>query len=142
MFDSSAIEVSADPSRIDLPLVCDFLGQSYWAKHVPRELVEQSIRNSLCFGAYLNGQQIAFARVITDRALVAYLADVFVLPEYRRCGVAKALMRNVLDHPELKTARVFLLRTRDAHGLYKRFGFGPVPRPEELMGRYVLKGTP
>jgi GNAT superfamily N-acetyltransferase len=137
MLDSLTFEISADPTRIDLAMVCDFLGQSYWAKHFPRELVERSIRNSLCFGAYVGDQQIAFARVITDRALVAYLADVFVLPSFRGHGVGKELIRSVLDHPDLQTTRVFLLRTRDAQRLYERFGFGPLPRPEEMMGRYV-----
>src|SRR6185503_1386265 len=97
-----------------------------------RETVERSIRNSLCFGVYAAGKQIAFARVITDRAVFAYLADVFVIPEFRGRGVAKLLMRTILAHPALQTLRSFVLGTRDAHGLYSQFGFGPVAEPGRL----------
>jgi GNAT superfamily N-acetyltransferase len=130
-------EISCDPARIDVSLVHGFLSSSYWAKGRSRETVERSIRNSLCFGAYAAGRQIAFARVITDRAVFAYLADVFVVPEFRRRGVSKALMRAILAHPELQTLRTFLLGTLDAHGLYAQFGFGPLREPERLMGRYA-----
>ena len=129
-------EISCDPTRIDISLVHDFLCQSYWAEGRSRDVVERSIRNSLCFGAYTVEQQIAFARVITDRAVFAYLADVFVVPEFRGRGISKALMRAILDHPDLLNLRVFLLGTRDAHGLYAQFGFRPVQNPERLMGRY------
>jgi N-acetylglutamate synthase-like GNAT family acetyltransferase len=130
-------EISCDPTRIDLSLVHAFLGTSYWAQGRGRETVERSIQNSLCFGAYAAGRQIAFARVITDRAVFAYLADVFVVPEFRRRGVSKALIQAILAHPDLQELRSFLLATRDAHGLYAQFGFGPVREPQRLMERYA-----
>lgn len=128
-------EISCDPSRIDVSLVHDFLTQSYWAHGRSRDVVERSIRHSLCFGAYHAGRQIAFARVITDRAVFAYLADVFVVPAFRGRGVAKALIKAVLDHSDLQNLRVFMLGTRDAHGLYAKFGFRPLLHPERLMRR-------
>ena len=130
------LEISCDPNRIDVALVHDFLRTSYWAEGRSRETVERSIKNSLCFGAYSAGRQIAFARVITDRAVFAYLADVFVIPEYRRRGVSKALMREILAHPDLQTLRSFTLGTRDAHSLYAQFGFEPIREPQRLMAKY------
>jgi GNAT superfamily N-acetyltransferase len=93
------LEISSEADRIDVSLVHEFLRTSYWAEGRSRETVERSIRNSVCFGAYSAGRQIAFARVITDRAVFAHLADVFVVPEFRRRGVSKALMRAILAHP-------------------------------------------
>ena len=134
---SSEYEVSCDQARIDVSLVHAFLRDSYWAQGRSLETVERSIRNSLCFGVYTaDGKQIAFARVITDRAVFAYLADVFVVPEFRGRGVSKLLMRTILAHPDLQTLRSFHLGTRDAHGLYSQFGFGPVREPQRLMARY------
>jgi len=130
------LEISCDPNRIDVALVHAFLRASYWAEGRSRETVERSIGNSLCFGAYTAGRQIAFARVITDRAVFAYLADVFVIPEFRRRGVSKALMRAILSHPDLQTLRTFSLGTRDAHGLYAQFGFEAIREPDRLMARY------
>jgi GNAT superfamily N-acetyltransferase len=135
---SSEYEISCDAERIDISLVHDFLRSSYWAEGRGRETVERSIRNSLCFGVYVVGRQVAFARVITDRAVFAYLADVFVIPEFRRRGISKALIRAILDHPDLRNLRTFLLGTRDAHGLYAQFGFVSVSEPHRLMGRYSV----
>jgi GNAT superfamily N-acetyltransferase len=118
-------------------MVCDFLATTYWGKDVPRKTTERSIANSLCFGVYEEGKQIAFARVVTDKAILGYLSDVFVLPEHRGKGISKALMASILEHPDVRDLQVFLLRTRDAHRLYSMFGFGPLPRPEEMMGRYT-----
>jgi len=132
----SDLEISCDVGRIDVSLVHEFLRTSYWAEGRSRETVERSIRNSLCFGAYSAGRQIAFARVITDCAVFAYLADVFVVPEFRQHGVSKALLRAILAHPDLQTLRTFSLGTRDAHGLYAQFGFEPVREPERLMAKY------
>jgi N-acetylglutamate synthase-like GNAT family acetyltransferase len=137
----SEFEISCDPNRVDVSLVHEFLRTSYWAEGRSRETVERSIRNSLCFGAYSAGRQIAFARVITDCAVFAYLADVFVVPDFRQRGVSKALMREILAHPDLQNLRTFLLGTRDAHGLYAQFGFGPVREPQRLMGRYPPNDT-
>jgi len=134
---SAEFEISTDPSRIDVGLVHDFLSHSYWAQGRTRAVVERSINNSLCFGVYRSTQQVAFARVITDRAVFAYLADVFVVPEFRGRGISKALVRAILDYPELEGLRVILLKTRDAHGLYSQFGFRPLQQPEEMMGLYA-----
>ena len=126
-------EISTDPGRLDIDLIHGFLQTSYWASGRRRSVVERSIKNSLCFGVYQAGRQVAFARVVSDRAVFAYLMDVFVIPECRGRGIAKALMRSVLGHPELQNLRVFLLATRDAHDLYTKFGFGPLAAPERWM---------
>ena len=133
---SSDYEISCDPERIDKSLVHEFLRGSYWAEGRSRETVERSIEHSLCFGVYAAEQQIAFARVVTDRAVFAYLADVFVVPGFRGRGVSKALMRAILAHPDLQGLRTFMLGTRDAHGLYAQFGFGPIAEPQRLMAKY------
>jgi GNAT superfamily N-acetyltransferase len=132
------VEVSTDPARIDVDLVHRFLSQSaYWALGRPRETVERSIRNSLCFGVFVDSRQVGFARVVSDRAVFAYLMDVFILPAWRGQGLSKALMQAILDHPELQGLTLFLLRTSDAHGLYAQFGFEPVERPQDLMARRI-----
>jgi N-acetylglutamate synthase-like GNAT family acetyltransferase len=150
-------EISTDPARLDVDLIHRFLRTSYWAAERSREIVERSIRGSLCFGVYersssaameqgpppaaeeapssIAGAQVGFARVISDQAVFAYLADVFVVPTHRGRGISKGLMRAILAHPDLQTLQVFLLRTRDAHGLYAQFGFDRLPRPEEMMVR-------
>lgn len=122
------IEISTDPGRLDVDLIHHWLSEeSYWARGVPRAIVEQAITNSLCFGAYLDNRQVGFARVVTDRATFAWLADVFVLDGYRGRGCGKALVAAVLAHPELQGLRRWMLATRDAHGLYAQFGFTPAP---------------
>ncbi len=120
------IEISDDVARLDLDVVHGYLSRSYWAENVPRELLERSIANSINFGAYSSGRQVGFARVVTDRATFAWLCDVFVLEEARGRGVSKRMMECVLSHPELQGLRRFILATRDAHGLYRRFGFAPL----------------
>lgn len=102
----------------------------------PLATLLRAINHSLCFGGYLGGQQVAFARVITDRATFGYLADVFVLPEYRGRGYSKALVAAILDHPELQGLRRLSLATSDAHGLYAGFGFAPPASPGSLMEIY------
>ena len=125
--------VSSDPSRLDLSTIHDFLSrQSYWARNIPREILERSIRGSIAFGLYEGERQVGFARVVTDRATFAYLADVFVLESHRGRGLAKWLMECVLAHPELQGLRRWLLATKDAHGLYSRLGFELAP-PEKYM---------
>ena len=126
-------EISTDPARLDIALVHGFLQNSYWASGRRRSVVERSIKNSLCFGAYQGGQQVAFARVVSDRAVFAYLMDVFVVPEFRGRGISKILVRAILDHPDLQNLRTFLLGTRDAHGLYAKLGFRPLADPETWM---------
>jgi GNAT superfamily N-acetyltransferase len=129
------LDISTDPARLDLDLIYGFLSQSYWGQGRSRAVVERSIANSICFGAYTGGRQVAFGRVVTDRAIFGYLADVFVLPGFRGRGIAKALVRAVLEHPDLAGLKMIFLRTRDAHGLYAQFGFTAVARPEEMMIR-------
>ncbi len=124
--------VSTDPRRVDMDVVHGYLTRSYWAEGIPRALVERSIHNSLCFGVYDDGRQVGFARVVTDRATYAYLADVFVLEEHRGRGLSKWLLECVLAHPELQGLRRWQLATRDAHSLYARFGFES-PEPGNLM---------
>ena len=126
------VEISTDPTRLDVDLIHSFLTESYWAAGRSRQAVEKSIKNSLCFGAYVGKEQVAFARLVTDKATFAYLADVFVAPGWRARGVSKQLLQQVLDHPEVAGVSM-LLRTRDAHDLYKRFGFAALKEPERFM---------
>ena len=127
------IEISTDQARFDIDVIHGFLRTSYWAQGRKRSVVERAIKNSLCFGAYVGGRQVAFARVVSDRAVFAYLMDVFVIPEYRGRGISKALIRAILDHSELQNLRTFLLATHDAHGLYEQFGFRALSQPERWM---------
>ena len=106
---------------------------SLTASYIPREVVDRSIENSLCFAAFSGEQQIAFARVITDRATFAYLADVFVVETQRGRGVGKRFVRAILDHPELQGLRRFMLATLDAHGLYEQFGFRLIQHADRFM---------
>ena len=129
------LSVSTDFARLDLPLIHSFLADSYWAKGIPRETVERSIRGSLPFGAYQGARQVGFARVISDRATFAYLADVFVVPGSRGQGVSRALIDAIVAHPELQGLRRFLLATRDAHGLYAKYGFTALGAPDRFMER-------
>lgn len=130
------LEISTDPERVDVPAVHSFLTASYWAQGIPLSAVERSIRNSICFGVFRGHEQVGFARVITDRATFAYLADVYVLPAFRGRGFAKWLMTCVLAHPDLQGLRRWCLVTRDAHGLYQAFGFEPLRTPERWMERH------
>ncbi len=139
------ILVSTDKSKLDLAVIHGFLSQSYWAEGVPLEVIKKSIAHSLCFGVYDGDQQIGFARVISDFATFAYLADVFILESYRGRGLAKLLMREIMSHPELQGLRRFTLATKDAHDLYKQFGFTELVRPDRHMeiarpGIYKQKG--
>ena len=109
--------------------------ESYWAQHIPADVVARALQNSLVFGLYENETQIGLARLITDRAVFAYICDVFVLPEFRGKGLSKWLMRGMLAHPDLQNLRKWMLATKDAHGLYAQFGFTPVAAPDRLMER-------
>jgi GNAT superfamily N-acetyltransferase len=129
------IEISTDPARIDVDVVHGYLSTSYWAQGRSRATVERSIQHSLCFGAYHGGRQVGFGRAVTDCAVFAYLADVFVIPEFQRRGIGKTIVRAMMEHPRLHGLHVMLLRTRDAHGLYRQFGFEALPRPDEMMTR-------
>lgn len=131
-----AFTVTCDPARVDVDVVTGFLTESYWAKGIPREIVARSIANSLCFALLHGDTQVGFARVVTDQATFAYLADVFVAPAFRGRGLSKFLMECVNAHPGLQGLRRWLLVTRDAHGLYERFGFKPLASPDRLMERH------
>ena len=128
--------VSCDPAKLDRALIAQFLASSYWAKGVPPTTVERSLAHSLCFALLDGDRQIGFARVISDHATIAYLGDVFVLPEYRGRGLSKWLMECVTSHSELQGLRRWILATRDAHDLYEKFGFTPLKRPEIFMERH------
>ena len=130
---ASPIVVTTDRSLLDLDVIHGFLSTSYWARGIPRELVARSIEHSLCFGAFADGAQVGFARVITDHATFAYVCDVFVLESHRRRGVGKSLMAAIRSHPELQGLRRWTLSTRDAHGLYRQYGFREPRYPERLL---------
>lgn len=135
--DKTRLEISDDKGRLDVPLIHRFLSEeAYWSPGIPFATVQRAINHSLCFGGYLDGQQVAFARVITDRATFGYLSDVFVLPAYRGQGHSKTLIAAILAHPELQGLRRLMLATADAHGLYAGFGFAAPARPESLMEQY------
>jgi GNAT superfamily N-acetyltransferase len=129
----SPYEITCDQSRFDVVAIHRFLTHSYWSPGIPLTVVKRAIANSLCFGVFLKDQQIAFARVITDRATFAYLADVYVLPEHRGRGLSLRLMEQIVQHPDLQGLRRMLLGTRDAHSLYQKFGFKPLAAPETMM---------
>ncbi len=116
--------ISTDPALLNVDVIHGYLSnQSYWAQNVPKEIVQKSITNSLCFGLYFKGKQVGFARLVTDKATFAYLADVFILKEYQGKGLSKWLMEIIQSHPELQGLRRWMLGTRDAHGLYEQFGW-------------------
>lgn len=131
--------ISTDKSKLDINIIHQYLSEeSYWAKNIPVETVQRSIEGSLCFGLYVTEdsitRQVGFARVISDCATFAYLADVFVLEPYRGKGLSKWLMKTIMDCPGLQGLRRWLLATKDAHGLYLQFGFAALDKPERIMG--------
>jgi len=128
------IEISTDKDRLDVGVIHAFLANdSYWVPGISRSSVEKCIKHSFCFGVYVEGRQIGFARVVTDFVRYAHLLDVFVLPEFRGRGIAKLLMENILAHAELRTIVRYTLGTQDAHGLYARYGFAAPANPERQM---------
>ena len=126
--------ISTDPARLDLAVVHGYLAASYWSESIPLETVKRGIEHSIPFGLFEGDRQIGFARVITDRATFAYLADVFVLEAHRDRGLSKWLLECILDHPDVRRVRRWHLVTRDAHGLYARVGFAE-PAPGKHMER-------
>jgi GNAT superfamily N-acetyltransferase len=129
--------ISTDQARLDVALVHRYLSRdSYWAFGVPLQVVQRAIRNSLCFGMYQHEQQIGFARVVTDAATFAYLADVFIVASHRGGGLGKQLIAAVMAHVDLQGLRRFMLATRDAHRLYRQFGFGEPKNAQVLMERH------
>ena len=131
------IEISTDAARLDVALIHGFLcNESHWARGISRERVERALAHSMCFGAYENGAQIGLARVVTDHATFAWLADVFVIEAQRGRGVGALLAEAVVNHPELKDLRRAALVTSSAPALYARYGFVPLERPARWMERY------
>jgi GNAT superfamily N-acetyltransferase len=128
--------ISTDRGRIDLTVVHTFLTNCYWCKGISKDIVARSIQHSLCFGIYEDSAQIGFARVISDFATIAYLGDVFVLEPYRGRGLSSWLMECIVQHPALQGLRRWILLTRDAHGLYAKFGFTPLKSPDLYMERH------
>ncbi|GHB31730.1 N-acetyltransferase [Pseudovibrio japonicus] len=138
MTQTTELEISTDKAKLQRDMLYQFLSQeAYWSKGLPRDIFDRSIENSVCFGAYLErGEQIAFARVITDKATFAYLGDVFVTPAHRGKGLSKQLMKAINAHPDLQGLRRFMLATADAHDLYKQFGFTSLSTPDRMMERH------
>lgn len=125
---------SDNKALLDAQSIHHYLSEeSYWAKGIPKEIVLKAIDGSVCFGAYDNGRQIAFARVITDGATFGYLADVYVLEAYRKKGISKNLMKHIMSYPAFCGLRRFMLATKDAHSLYEKFGFKKLSAPERFM---------
>ena len=129
----SDYEITTDAARFDVSAIHAFLTQSYWSPGIPRATVERAIANSLCFGVFWQGQQVGFARIVTDRTTFAYLCDVYVLESHRGRGLAQELMARIVAHPDLQGLRRMMLATRDAHGLYAKFGFKPLAAPGVMM---------
>ena len=128
--------ISDDPSRLDPTAIHAYLSRSYWAANRSREIVATSLANSLGIGLYTpTGEQVGFARVISDYAMFAYLCDVYVLEDHRGHGLAKAVLRHIDAHPHLQNLRRFHLVTQDARGPYGQFGFTPIKNPERHMER-------
>lgn len=125
--------ISTDKSLLDFVSIHQFLSQSYWSPNIPIEIVKRAAENSIAFGVYYLDKQVGYARVISDCATFAYLADVFILEEYRGKGLSKWLVECIMQTPELQGLRRWSLATRDAHGLYAQFGFEPLNKPESFM---------
>lgn len=129
--------VSDDKSKLNIGFIHSFLTNSYWAEGRSLETVEETIKHSDCFGLYYNEKQIGFARVLTDYAIFAYLLDVFIIEEYRGQGLSKKLLSFIFENPKYANVKKWKLATRDAHGLYQRFGFKAITKPERLMEKIV-----
>ena len=129
--------ISTDHARLDLDAVYAFLSTSYWARDIPRDVMERSITHALPFGIYEGTRQVGFARVVSDRATVGYIGDVYVLDPWRGRGLSRWLMECVMAHPELQGFRRWILLTRDAHGLYEKYGFTPIAAPDRWMEKHT-----
>lgn len=126
-------KVSTDLSAMDFEMIFEFLSNSYWAEGMPRTVLREALKNSLCFGLFADNKQIGFARLITDRATFAYLADVFILPAARSNGLSRILLDEIMAHPATQGLRRIMLATSDAHGLYAKYGFRPINDASSLM---------
>ena len=132
-FGKDGFTISTEKERLDIDLIHSFLNRTYWAEGISKETIRRSIEGSLCFGVFENDKQVGFARMITDKATFAYLADVFIIEEYRGRGLSKWLMQVIMSHPDLQGLRRMILATKDAHGLYKQFGFTPLINVDRWM---------
>jgi GNAT superfamily N-acetyltransferase len=144
-FRKGAFRITTDPARFDRAAIHAFLTRSYWAEGIPPGIVERAIEGSLCFGLFEDERQIGFARVVTDHATYAYLADVYVLESHRGRGLGTWLIECVTAHPDLQGLRRWNLATRDAHGLYRKFGFEALRAPDRYMERVLdhpYRGAP
>jgi GNAT superfamily N-acetyltransferase len=142
-----AYYITTDASQLDVTIIHRYLSdESYWAQGIPQHVVEKSIANSLCFGLFRKDEQasasrqVGFARLITDKATFAFLADVFVLKEHRGKGLSKWLMRTIQSHPELQNLRRWLLTTKDAHSLYEQLGWKKLP--DDYVHRFMIRHNP
>jgi GNAT superfamily N-acetyltransferase len=132
----SALQISTDRSELDVPLIYRFLSeQSTWAVGIPRPVVDRAIENSLCFGGYVDGRQVAFVRVVTDYATYGCIDDLFVVPEYRGRGYAKTMMETLLAHPSLQGLRRMTLSCANGREVFTQFGFTPLHQPDALLER-------
>lgn len=138
-YQKDGYSISTDQSKLEIDVIHEFLTSCYWAKNIPFDVVEKSVRNCLSYGVYKDDRMIGFARVLTDYATFAYLADVFILEEFRGRGLSKWLMECMLEHPELQKIRTWMLKTEDAHSLYEKYGFTAPDNPHKIMEKRVLK---
>ena len=136
--------ISTEKSKLDLQAIHHFLStQAYWSENIPFDRVQKATENSLNFGLYFQDRQIGYARIISDFSTIAYLGDVYVLPEFRGKGLSKWLLQTVMNHPELQGLRRWILLTGDAHGLYRQYGWTAIASPDkwmELHNKEVYKG--
>ena len=135
---TKSISISTNKKRLDLKMIHAFLSQrSYWAKGIPLALLKKSIKNSVCFGIYVDSKQVGFARVTSDLSTFAYIADVFILENFRGQGLSNLLMQAIVDYPDFKNLRRWMLMTADAHFLYEKFGFTLAAKPERVMEKFI-----
>jgi len=132
-FTKDRFNISTEKEKMDVNLIHSFLTRSYWAEGISKEIIRRSIEGALCFGVFENDKQVGFARMITDKATFAYLADVFIIDEYRGLGLSKWLMEVIMSYPDLQGLRRMMLATRDAHELYKKFGFTQLNNVDRWM---------
>ena len=132
-FTKDGFIISTEKEKLDVDLIHSFLNRTYWAEGISKEIIRRSIEGSLCFGVFENHKQVGFARTITDKATFAYLADVFIIEEYRGRGLSKWLMEVIMSHPDLQGLRRMILATKDAHELYKKFGFTQLNNVDRWM---------
>ena len=125
--------ISTDKRKLQIKIIHGFLVKAYWSIGISKARIKKAIHGSLCFGVYYKEKQIGFARIVTDRASFGYIADVFIVEPFRGRSLSKWLMNSILNHPELKDLKTWMLATRDAHGLYAKFGFENLKEPQRFM---------